>query len=54
MIKENKLAPSFKIPSSNNKEFELKNNKKKFIETIDNYCKLSLIKIDYKKIKALF
>ena len=31
MIKENKLAPSFKIPSSNNKEFELKNNKKKFL-----------------------
>ncbi len=31
MFKENKLAPSFKIPSSNNKEFELKNNKKKFL-----------------------
>jgi peroxiredoxin Q/BCP len=31
MIKENKLAPSFKIPSSNNKEFELKKNKNKFL-----------------------
>ena len=31
MIKENKLAPNFKIPSSNNKEFELKKNKDKFL-----------------------
>jgi len=31
MIKENKLAPSFKIPSSNNKEFELKKIKNKFL-----------------------
>ena len=31
MIKKNKLAPSFKIPSSNNKEFELKNNKSNFL-----------------------
>ena len=31
MIKENNLAPSFKIPSSNNKEFELKKNKNKFL-----------------------
>jgi len=31
MIKKNKLAPSFKISSSNNKEFELKKNKDKFL-----------------------
>jgi len=31
MIKENKLAPSFRIPSSNNKEFELKKIKNKFL-----------------------
>jgi len=31
MIKENKLGPNFKIPSSNNKEFELKKNKDKFL-----------------------
>ena len=31
MIKENKLAPNFKIPSSNNKEFELKKNKDEFL-----------------------
>jgi peroxiredoxin Q/BCP len=31
MIKKNKLAPSFKIPSSNNKEFELKKIKNKFL-----------------------
>jgi len=31
MIKKNKLAPSFKIPSSNNNEFELKKIKNKFL-----------------------
>jgi len=31
-----------------------KNNKSVFIETIDNYCKLSLIKIDYETLKNLF
>ena len=30
-MKENKLAPNFKITSSNNKEFELKKNKNKFL-----------------------
>jgi len=30
-MKEKQLAPNFKIPSSNNKEFELKKNKKKFL-----------------------
>ena len=30
-MKEKELAPNFKIPSSNNKEFELKKNKKKFL-----------------------
>jgi peroxiredoxin Q/BCP len=30
-MKEKELAPNFKIPSSNNKEFELKNNKSKFL-----------------------
>jgi len=30
-MKEKKLAPNFKIPSSNNKEFELKKNKNKFL-----------------------
>ena len=30
-MKEKELAPNFKIPSSNNKEFELKNNKNKFL-----------------------
>ena len=30
-MKEKELAPNFKIPSSNNKEFELKKNKNKFL-----------------------
>jgi peroxiredoxin Q/BCP len=30
-MKEKQLAPNFKIPSSNNKEFELKKNKNKFL-----------------------
>jgi peroxiredoxin Q/BCP len=30
-MKEKELAPNFKIPSSNNEEFELKNNKNKFL-----------------------
>ena len=30
-MKEKELAPNFKIPSSNNVEFELKNNKNKFL-----------------------
>lgn len=30
-MKEKQLAPNFKIPSSNNEEFELKNNKNKFL-----------------------
>ena len=30
-MKEKELAPNFKIPSSNNREFELKKNKKKFL-----------------------
>jgi peroxiredoxin Q/BCP len=30
-MKEKKLAPNFKIPSSNNKGFELKKNKNKFL-----------------------
>ena len=30
-MKEKKLAPNFKIPSSINKEFELKKNKNKFL-----------------------
>ena len=30
-MKEKKLAPNFKIPSSNNKEFELKKNKNNFL-----------------------
>ncbi len=30
-MKEKKLAPNFKIPSSNNEEFELKKNKNKFL-----------------------
>ena len=30
-MKEKELAPNFKIPSSNNEEFELKKNKNKFL-----------------------
>jgi len=30
-MKEKELAPNFKIPSSNNEEFELKNNKNNFL-----------------------
>ena len=30
-MKEKELAPNFRIPSSNNKEFELKKNKNKFL-----------------------
>jgi len=30
-MKEKKLAPNFNIPSTNNEEFELKKNKKKFL-----------------------
>jgi peroxiredoxin Q/BCP len=30
-MKEKELAPNFKIPSSNNQEFELKKNKNKFL-----------------------
>ena len=30
-MKEKELAPNFKIPSSNNEEFELKKNKKNFL-----------------------
>ena len=30
-MKKKELAPNFKIPSSNNKEFELKKNKNKFL-----------------------
>jgi peroxiredoxin Q/BCP len=30
-MKKKQLAPNFKIPSSNNKEFELKKNKNKFL-----------------------
>ena len=30
-MKEKQLAPNFKIPSSNNEEFELKKNKNKFL-----------------------
>ena len=30
-MKEKELAPNFKISSSNNKEFELKKNKNKFL-----------------------
>jgi peroxiredoxin Q/BCP len=30
-MKEKELAPNFKIPSNNNKEFELKKNKNKFL-----------------------
>ena len=30
-MKEKKIAPNFKIPSSNNEEFELKKNKNKFL-----------------------
>ncbi len=30
-MKEKELAPNFKIPSSNNKEFQLKKNKNKFL-----------------------
>jgi peroxiredoxin Q/BCP len=30
-MKEKKLAPNFKIPSSNNEEFDLKKNKNKFL-----------------------
>jgi peroxiredoxin Q/BCP len=30
-MKEKQLAPNFKIPSGNNEEFELKNNKNKFL-----------------------
>ncbi len=30
-MKEKELAPNFNIPSTNNEEFELKKNKKKFL-----------------------
>jgi len=30
-MKEKELAPNFKIPYSNNKEFEVKKNKNKFL-----------------------
>ena len=40
--------------TNNEHQLLFKNNKKVFIEMVDNYCKLSLIKIDHKTLKNLF
>ena len=42
-MKEKELAPNFNIPSSNNKEFELKKNKNKFGLYIVFDCNQSVI-----------